>query len=98
MKFILLFLTLSSSLAICSLSNATTIKSESSKYSINKKKYMESCVEALSKDSCSCQFDVINPILSKHLGSNWVNGKMEEKDYDVYLYATQKAVNKCLNR
>lgn len=62
----------------------------------NKDKYVKACVKNnMSKQSCECQYNVMNPILSKKLGKNWMLKPMYEKDMDLFSYAISVAVNKC---
>lgn len=61
-------------------------------YSEEKKDY---CSDAEDKNSCSCQFDVMDPILTAAIGSNWSTKNMEEKDFPTYVTAVEKAVEQC---
>ena len=58
--------------------------------------YVKTCSETSSEELCSCQFDVIDPILSESINDNWTNQPIKEKDYDTYVAAVQKAVEKCV--
>lgn len=103
MKFkTLVLLTLAASLAACSESNevasyeaspVSTYEAPSPEtYSKEKKDY---CSEANDKNSCSCQFDVMDPILTAAIGSNWSTKSMEEKDFPTYVAAVETAVEQC---
>lgn len=61
-------------------------------YSEAKKNY---CSDVEDKNSCSCQYDVMDPILTAAIGSNWSTKSMEEKDFPVYVTAVQTAVDQC---
>lgn len=64
-------------------------------YSVEKQQYVQSCVETSDKSFCSCQFDVMDPILASSIGSNWSTKNMEEKDFETYVSAVELAVNEC---
>ncbi|AMN69041.1 MULTISPECIES: hypothetical protein [Psychrobacter] len=61
-------------------------------YSQEKDNY---CADAEDKNSCSCQFDVMDPILTASIGSNWSTKSMEEKDFPTYVKAVETAVKQC---
>ena len=61
-------------------------------YSEEKENY---CSDVEDKNSCSCQFDVMDPILTAAIGSNWSTKSMEEKDFPTYVQAVEKAVEQC---
>lgn len=61
-------------------------------YSEAKKNY---CTDAEDENSCSCQFDVMDPILTAAIGDNWSTKSMEEKDFPTYVQAVEKAVEQC---
>lgn len=61
-------------------------------YSEEKKNY---CADAEDKNSCSCQFDVMDPMLTAAIGSNWSTKSMEEKDFPTYVTAVETAVEQC---
>lgn len=60
-----------------------------------KDEYVKVCTEKADKSFCSCQFDIMNPILSDKIGSDWSTKNMEEKDFGIYMSAVETAVNKC---
>lgn len=58
--------------------------------------YVKSCLESSSTENfCSCQFDVIDPILTRKINKNWANESIQEKDFNTYLLAVEEAVKKC---
>lgn len=74
-------------------STAPTYEAPSSEtYSEEKNNY---CADAEDKNSCSCQFDVMDPILTAAIGSNWSTKSMEEKDFPTYVKAVETAVEQC---
>ncbi len=93
------------SLVACSPSNETAVYEESStitheapapeSYSVEKQQYVQSCVETSDKNFCSCQFDVMDPILSSSVGNDWSTKNMEEKDFEKYVSAVESAVSQC---
>lgn len=97
---LLLIIMLGASLVACSnepasyeASPAATYEAQNPEtYSKEKKKY---CADADDKNSCSCQFDVMDPILTAAIGSNWSTKSMEEKDFPAYLNAVETAVEQC---
>ena len=64
-------------------------------YSIEKQKYVQSCLETSDEGFCSCQFDVMDPILSASIGSDWSTKNMEENDFGTYVSAVESAVSQC---
>ena len=64
-------------------------------YSVEKQKYIQSCLETSDENFCSCQFDVMDPILSSSVGSDWSTKNMEEKDFEIYVSAVESAVSEC---
>lgn len=64
-------------------------------YSVEKQQYVQSCIETSDENFCSCQFDVMDPILSSVVGSDWSTKNMEEKDFETYLAAVESAVSQC---
>lgn len=73
--------------------SAPTYEAPSSEaYSEEKNNY---CADADDKNSCSCQFDVMDPILTAAIGSDWSTKSMEEKDFSTYVQAVEKAVEQC---
>ena len=92
------------SLIACSPSDETVIYEDSSKiiheasapksYSVEKQQYVQSCVETSDKKFCSCQFDVMNPILSSSVGDDWSTKNMEEKYFETYVSAIESAVSR----
>ena len=64
-------------------------------YSIEKQHYMQSCIGTSDESFCSCQFDVMDPILSSAVGSDWSTKNMEEKDFGTYVSAVESAVSQC---
>ena len=64
-------------------------------YSVEKQHYMQSCIATSDERFCSCQFDVMDPILSSTVGSNWSTKNMEEKDFGSYVSAVESAVSQC---
>ena len=76
--------------------NTKNSKNNSSKkYSANKKKWMKSCTTSHSEELCSCQFDVINPILAQSIGKKWQSIGMHEKHADKYQYAVEQTIQQC---
>ncbi len=104
LKLSLLFVSVFSVVA-CSPSDETAISDYSSKttyeapapesYSVEKQQYVQSCIETSAESFCSCQFDVMDPILSSSVGSNWSTKNMEEKDFETYVSAVESAVSQC---
>ena len=68
------------------------MKSESNS---NKQRYVESCSDHLDRSRCSCQFDVMDPILTKSIGEDWSIAGMKEENYGKYLAAVEATVQKC---
>ena len=64
-------------------------------YSVEKQQYVQSCLETSNEKFCSCQFDVMDPILSSSVGSDWSTKSMEEKDFETYVSAVESAVSQC---
>lgn len=64
-------------------------------YSVEKQQYVQSCIETSDESFCSCQFDVMDPLLSSSVGSNWSTKNMEEKDFETYVSAVESAVSQC---
>lgn len=64
-------------------------------YSVEKQSYVQSCIETSDESFCSCQFDVMDPILSSSVGSDWSTKNMEEQDFGVYVSAVESAVSQC---
>ena len=64
-------------------------------YSAEKQSYVQSCIETSDENFCSCQFDVMDPILSSSVGSDWSTKNMEEQDFGVYVSAVESAVSQC---
>lgn len=97
----LLTLILGFSLVGCSPSSDTSTSSPisettaSESYSPQKQNYMKSCVETSEESFCSCQFDVIDPILSQSIGNDWANKSMQEKDFETYISAVETALREC---
>ena len=97
---LLLIITLGISIAACSdestnyeSSTAPTYEEPNTEtYSEGKKNY---CADADDKNACSCQFDVMDPILTADIGSDWSTKSMEEKDFPTYVQAVEKAVEQC---
>lgn len=97
---LLLIIMLGTSIVACSdeptnseASPAPTYEAPSSEtYSEEKKNY---CSDVEDKNSCSCQFDVMDPILTAAIGSNWSTKSMEEKDFPTYVKAVETAVEQC---
>lgn len=93
------------SLVACSPSDETAVYEDSStstheapapeSYSVEKQQYVQSCVETSDKKFCSCQFDVMDPILSSSVGNDWSTKNMEEKDFETYVSAVESAVSQC---
>lgn len=104
-KRVLFLLTSMFFLVACSSSDDTvaheqspTTTSETSaveSHSIEKQQYVQSCVETSDISFCSCQFDIMDPILSSSIGSNWSTKSMEEKDFETYVSAVELAVSEC---
>lgn len=57
--------------------------------------YVKSCSEQGDKDLCGCQFDALDPILSKSIGDDWSTTGMQEENFDKYVMALEVAVEKC---
>lgn len=97
---LLLMITLGISIVACSdeptnyeAGTAPTYEAPSPEaYSEEKKNY---CADAEDKNSCSCQFDVMDPILTAAIGNDWSIKSMEEKDFPTYVQAVEKAVEQC---
>jgi hypothetical protein len=53
------------------------------------------CDDAEDRDSCNCQFDVMDPILTTAIGSDWSTKSMEEKDFPIYVSAVEASVAQC---
>lgn len=53
------------------------------------------CNDAEDRDACNCQFDVIDPILTAAIGSDWSTKSMEEKDFPTYMSAVEASVSQC---
>lgn len=66
--------------------------SNSESYTKEKREY---CAGTEDAESCSCQFDVMNPILTENIGSDWSTKAMEEKDFPTYTNAVEEAVRQC---
>lgn len=64
-------------------------------YSVEKQSYMQSCIDTSDESFCSCQFDVMDPIFSSSVGSDWSKKNMEEKDFEKYVSAVEIAVSEC---
>ena len=64
-------------------------------YSAEKQSYVQSCIETSDESFCSCQFDVMDPLLSSTIGSDWSTKSMEEQDFGVYVSAVESAVSQC---
>lgn len=89
----------------CSPSDETAVYEDSSKYiyeapapesySVEKQSYMQSCVDTSDESFCSCQFNVMDPILSSSIGNDWSTKNMEEKDFGTYVSAVETAVSQC---
>ena len=104
LKLSLLFVPLFS-IAACSQSDDTAAYEGSStttyeapapeSYSVEKQHYVQSCVETSDEKFCSCQFDVMDPILSSSVGNDWSTKNMEEKDFETYVSAVEAAVSQC---
>lgn len=69
--------------------------SASETYSVEKQSYMQSCIDTSDESFCSCQFDVMDPILSSSIGNDWITKNMEEKDFEKYVSAVETAVSQC---
>lgn len=92
-------------LVACSPSDDTVTYSESpistsevstvEPYSTEKQQYVQSCLETSDESFCSCQFDVMNPILSSSIGNDWINKDMEEDNFGTYVSAVESAVSQC---
>lgn len=92
-------------LIACSSSNEADTHSESENhvsevavvepYSEDKQQYVQSCLETSDESFCSCQFDVMNPILTNEIGDDWSKKSMDEKDFGKYMSAIESAVNQC---
>lgn len=104
-KKILFLLTSVLFLVACSPSDETGTYNESSTstneisaaepYSTEKQQYVQSCLETSNESFCSCQFDVMDPILSSSIGSDWNTKGMEEDDFGTYVSAVESAVSQC---
>jgi len=95
-----LALMLSFALIGCSSSNDTNHSSPisettSESYSPKKQRYMKSCVGTSQESFCSCQFDVMDPILSQSISDDWPTKGMEEKDFEKYVSAVETSINEC---
>ena len=64
-------------------------------YSAEKQQYVQSCLETSDEIFCSCQYDVMDPLLSSSIGSDWSTKSMEEQDFGVYVSAVESAVSQC---
>lgn len=64
-------------------------------YSTEKQQYVQSCLETSDESFCSCQFDVMNPILSSSIGNDWSTRDMEEDNFGTYVSAVESAVSQC---
>nr|WP_181717022.1 hypothetical protein [Psychrobacter sp.] len=53
------------------------------------------CDDAEDKNACNCQFDVMDPILTAAIGSDWSTKSMEEKDFPTYVSAVEASVAQC---
>ena len=73
----------------------TSKASDTESYSAEKQRYVQSFIETSEKSFCSCQFDVMDPILSSSIGNDWSTKNMEEKDFGTYLSAVESAVSQC---
>ena len=92
-------------LVACSPSDDTATYSESptstsevstvEPYSTEKQQYVQSCLETSDESFCSCQFDVMNPILSSSIGNDWSTKDMEEDNFGTYVSAVESAVSQC---
>lgn len=60
-----------------------------------KENYVKTCSEEMDKDLCGCQFDAMDPILSKSIGENWSTDGMKEEDFEKFVSAVEVAVDKC---
>lgn len=76
-------------------STSTYEASASETYSVEKQSYMQSCIDTSDESFCSCQFDVMDPILSSSIGNDWSTKNMEEKDFGTYVSAVETAVSQC---
>lgn len=95
---LILSLMLGATLVACSPSDDAATSQptqESTTYSAEKQKYVQPCLGTPEEDFCSCQFDVMNPILSKSIGSDWSEKGMEEDDFAKYFAAVEEAVSQC---
>lgn len=92
-------------LVACSSSNETAVYdnspaptsevSDPKPYSVEKQNYVQSCIETSDESFCSCQFDVMDPVLSSSVGSNWSTKAMEEDYFGTYVSAVETAVSQC---
>ncbi|WP_367109783.1 hypothetical protein [uncultured Psychrobacter sp.] len=76
-------------------STPTYEASASETYSVEKQSYVQSCIDTSDESFCSCQFDVMDPILSSSIGNDWSMKTMEEKDFGTYVSAVETAVSQC---
>lgn len=98
----LTFIGISTLLMACSPSSNTsnqeadsTLTHEAPSVEAHSKEKKEYCKEEEDKSSCNCQFDVMDPILTEAIGSNWSTKPMEEKDFGTYVSAVEAAVSQC---
>lgn len=61
----------------------------------NRDKYMKSCVQNMSQQYCACQYNNMNPYLSKTVGKDWALKPMKAKDMDAFTIAVEKALKNC---
>jgi hypothetical protein len=95
------FILLGMTLVACSPSNEVTNSQpvqdnvSSENYSAKKQSYIKSCVDTSTESFCSCQFDVMDPMLSNSIGQDWNTRNMEEKNFEKYVTAVESAVSQC---
>lgn len=99
---LILLLVIGASLGACSSSEeipSYEVNSESIYEAPNPETYSEEkqayCKETDNESFCSCQFDVLDPILTSAIGSNWSTKAMEEEDFPTYVSAVEAAVAQC---
>lgn len=100
MRFrILPLVVLGALLAACSPADETENNTEHTYEATSTQAYskekIDYCESEENKESCSCQFDVMDPILTNAIGENWSTKPMEEKDFGAYVSAVESAVSQC---
>lgn len=64
---------------------------------MNKDRYIKSCIkQGMTQQYCGCQYNTMNPILSKKVGKDWAIKAMTAKDMDVFGIAIEAALKKCV--